>query len=652
MRCPEADYTGTLRRQAILVVLLTIVLRAPFLDIGAQWDDFNYLTAAKYSLQNPLHPAHARYVFLGEWHDMKGHPHPPGVAWTLGLLWRILGGFREIPFHAAFLGFNILAGLAGLILARRWVPRRALVAACLFLATPALAVSGTSFESDLPFLACWLASVAFLSEALIRGDRRLAWGSAILGGLAALFAYQAILLAAVLGLLILCERSQRRAWVWAPVVAPLIVLGAYQAFEAWTAGSLPLGVLSGHMRDKGWDALALKLRSGAALTAHLSFVLSLPLILAVARKRLLWWQWVCAAGAALAAGFALGDPSLLFVAPFFAGLLLLLWLAGSCARTPFLAGASLLFFAAACAIFFAGAQRYLLPLAPLLAILACRELEDRPKLLWAGVAFQLLFALAAGIVNRDHWNQTRSAALAALPDGNGRTFVSGEWGIRWYMEEAGAQPLTVNAALEPGDRLVANELNGRIPYRTGGGTLVTRAVFEIVPRLPLRLAGLDAKSGYAAVSFGLRPFDFSRGPVDRITVSDLVAAAPVLSWLPMNAPSAGAQIVAGVYGLEQNEWRWAERRAAFLLKRPDGAGRAVADIYLPPMSPARRFEVRLNGVKVGESTVPGEGAHRLEFPAPRPEGDVKLEILADRDFRQGADQRALSFIVRAVGFQP
>jgi hypothetical protein len=88
------------------------------------------------------------------------------------------------------------------------------------------------------------------------------------------------------------------------------------------------------------------------------------------------------------------------------------------------------------------------------------------------------------------------------------------------------------------------------------------------------------------------------------------------------------------------------------LKRPETAGRIVAEIYVPPMSPARRFELRLNGVKAGEAAVSGEGVHRLEFPAARPEGDAKLEILADGDFKQGADQRALSFIVRAAGYLP
>ncbi len=118
-------------------------------------------------------------------------------------------------------------------------------------------------------------------------------------------------------------------------------------------------------------------------------------------------------GGALTAGILVGDLSPLFVVPFFAGLLALAWLAVSMRESPFLAGASLLFFGMAVIIFFAGAQRYLLPMAAPLSILACLQLRDRPRLLWAGFAFQLVLGIAAATVNLEHWNQTRAIARAA-----------------------------------------------------------------------------------------------------------------------------------------------------------------------------------------------------------------------------------------------
>jgi hypothetical protein len=78
----------------------------------------------------------------------------------------------------------------------------------------------------------------------------------------------------------------------------------------------------------------------------------------------------------------------------------------------------------------------------------------------------------------------------------------------------------------------------------------------------------------------------------------------------------------------------------------------VAEVYVPGVSPARRFTLLVDGVNLGERTIPGEGEHAIAFPAPLPAGNPKVELIADRDFRSGADQRALSFIVKAIGYQP
>ena len=71
------------RKHILAVVAFVLFLRLPFLNQAIQGDDYYYLAAAQHAQTDPLHPHHARYVFLGEVIDMRGHPHPPGNAWVL-----------------------------------------------------------------------------------------------------------------------------------------------------------------------------------------------------------------------------------------------------------------------------------------------------------------------------------------------------------------------------------------------------------------------------------------------------------------------------------------------------------------------------------------------------------------------------------------
>ena len=144
-------------------------MRLPFLNQAIQGDDVYYLAAAEHAQIDPLHPNHVRYVFLGDRVDMRGHPHPPLNAWALGALLAVFGDVREVPFHAAYIVFSLIAAAAMWSLARRFSPQP-LWATLLFLATPAFVVNGNSFEADLPFLAFWMASIAlFVSRRLALG---------------------------------------------------------------------------------------------------------------------------------------------------------------------------------------------------------------------------------------------------------------------------------------------------------------------------------------------------------------------------------------------------------------------------------------------------------------------------------------------------
>src|SRR5579883_2437681 len=162
---PSCDGNPRCRRAARSLdrLALVLLLRLPFLNQAIQGDDHTYLTEAFHALIDPLHPMHTTDVFLGNPVDLRGHSHPPLDAWILAALIATFGEIREVPFHAVYMVFSIIATAAMWSLARRFSPHP-LWAALLFLAVPAFVVNGNSFETDVPFLAFWLAAVAlFLS---------------------------------------------------------------------------------------------------------------------------------------------------------------------------------------------------------------------------------------------------------------------------------------------------------------------------------------------------------------------------------------------------------------------------------------------------------------------------------------------------------
>ena len=252
-------------RLALAVILgVVLLIRLPFLNQAIQGDEVYYFAAAEHALIDPLHPNHVQYVFLGDRVDLRGFPHPPLNAWCLALLLAIFGDIHEVPFHAAYLLFSLVAALAMWSLAKRFSPHP-LWATLLFLAVPAFVVNGNSLESDLPFLAFWMAAVA----CFVAGERAPA---AIAMALAALAAFQAVFLTPILAVYVwLYRRNDRTAWLLT-LVPPATIL-AWELFERLSSGTLPAAVAAGYMSSYGWQALAYKLRNAAALTVHACFMI-------------------------------------------------------------------------------------------------------------------------------------------------------------------------------------------------------------------------------------------------------------------------------------------------------------------------------------------------------------------------------------------
>ncbi len=632
------------------LLAFAILIRLPFLNQAFQLDDASYLTGAEYVQKDPAHPWRASYVFLGERFDMSGHPHPPLNVWALGLVRAALGEVHEIPFHAAYVLWTLLAAAAAYSLARRFSARPT-IAALLFLVTPAFVVHGNALEADIPFTALWLAATAAFVRAVDTGNRRWLLASAAALALASLAAYQAVLLVPVLAAYIYWEARDRKRPLRADlltlgvVLLPIAVIGAYQLYQRMSTGALPASVLMGHFRNYGLQSLHNKARNALALTGHLGWLIFPALALAAfgrLRKPLLAAVIIGSAAAAFA------DPHPLFWISFGTGLTVL----AACTQRGdrFLRAWVLIFFGGALIVFFAGAARYLLPIALPVAILAVNALRDRPRWLAAGFAAQLAFSLALARSHYEQSNAVRDFARSIQPEG--RLWINGEWGLPYYGMQRGGQPLLRNQTVGPGEWILSNRLGYPIPVTVAGGVLQTVSERVVTPSVPLRLIALNSRSAFSTITFGVRPFDITTAPADVLRLERVEPRAVVHERILMSAPDASAQIVSGLYSLEAGQWRWASGRAIVLLKRPAGRARLEARIYIPPAAPGRRIELRVNGQSAGGQTLPGPGMYTVQSaPLPGGTGSASVEIAIDRTFSPPGDHRELGFIVHEIGFR-
>jgi len=582
----------------LIIVAVALLIRLPFLNQAIQGDDVYYLAGAEHAQIDPLHPHNFHIVSFGDSVDMRGFPHPPFNAWFLGLLLAVVGDIREVPFHAAYILFSLLAALAMWSLARRFSPHP-LWATLLFMAVPAFVINGNSLESDLPFLAFWMVAAACFVAQKWRA-------SAIALALASLSAYQAVFLTPILAVYVwLYLRRSRKAWALT-LVPPATIL-AWQIFERSSSGALPAAVLGGYMSSYGLEALANKLRSAAALAMHACFLVFpalLPGAIMVSSKR--------------------RDRD-----------------------TAFLAAWIVLFFLGAVAVFFAGSARYLLPMAAPVALMVSRM---RPKWLALGFAAQMALSLALAITNYQHWDAYRQFAAQLRPQTAGhRVYINGEWGLRYYLEADGGLPLERGQVLRPGNIVVSSRLAYPVEITAPVAPIAERAIRA---SLPLQLIGLEARSGYSTATKGVLPFDITAAPIDIVRADIVLERRPTLVYLPMNAPEARTQIVSGLYDLENGAWRWMSGEATVLLKSPPQPLPVEAVFNIPGAAPGRRVQLLLDGRPIASQTYSGPGGYTLRSPAQAPAGPTAtVTLIVDRTFSVPGDHRELGMVVSAMGFR-
>ncbi|MDQ6706186.1 MAG: hypothetical protein M3Z85_09475, partial [Acidobacteriota bacterium] len=390
----------------------------------------------------------------------------------------------------------------------------------------------------------------------------------------------------------------------AVMFTPVIGICLWQLFEFFTSGTFPFTVALGYHHS--FDRLALKLRNAEMLSIHACWIvfplLLPPAILAAWRHR---------------------DRDTLF---------LLGWI--------------VIFFCGALAFFYSGAARYLLPIAPAVALLVSRL---PPAWLATGFALQMALSISLAIVNYQHWDAYRAFAASLQSEtARHRTWVNGEWGLRYYLEAEGAVPLHRDQWVPTGDIVVTSELAYPVSYNHGGRALVLVARREIKPSFPFRLIGLRARSGYSTADKGLLPFDITASPIDEVRAEILETRAPILSDLPMNSPEAEQQILYGISKLEENRWRWMEERGAVSLKAPAQPLPVRMAFFIPEQAPARTVTISVDGKTVASQTFPGPGSYVMTTT---PQTGTQVSIAVDKTFTVPGDSRRLGLILTDAGFR-
>ncbi len=581
-----------------ILIAAIILIRLPFVNQAVTGDDVYYLASAEHAQIDPLHPNHTTYVFQGKEVDFRGYPHPPLNAWVLAGLIAVFGDVKEVPFHCAYLLFSLMAVTGMWVLAKRFSPAP-FWAVMLFISVPMFVVNGNSFEADVPLTAFFMAGVAAFVTGVDRRSVRWLAVAFLALGLSSLEAVQAVFVVPIL-FAYLWRHAKDWKVGWAGALAPVIVLSAWQCFEYLSIGKLPILMTSGYVLSYGLAKLQAKLVNFEGLTIQ-AFVLMWPLVFL--RK----WR----------------DPSFLLV-----------WIG--------------IFFLGAVAMFSDGSARYLLPIAAPIALLISRLPVKWVRVL---VAAQLALALLMAGANYQHWSGYRTFARSLSKETKARrTWANAEWGLRWYLEADGARPVHDQQRIPSGDMVVSSELAYPVPYSRGGSTLVPIASREITSVIPLRLIGLNSRSGYSTADKGLFPFGISNGPIDRVRADVLVEHHPTLEYLPMDAAEADDQIVSGIYGREgTTPWRWTAGAATVLLKVPSQPKPLHVELFIPGASNVRGVKVLGDGHEIYAHVFDKPGTYSIDT-VPSQAGNITLQF--DKTFSTPADHRELAVILTAIGYRP
>jgi Dolichyl-phosphate-mannose-protein mannosyltransferase len=545
-------------REATIVAAATVALTLPFIGKPFQIDDDIYLQGAEQILRSPLHPLSGTMRIFGElMPTYRFTQHPPGLSYFMAAVKLLSGRADEPTLHLSFLAFSVSAMLALYALSRRFTSSP-LPATLLVLATPAFLVMAHDLMTDVPFLALFLGATAAAVYGIDEGRLRLLLLFSVLLPLACFVQYRGVILIPPLLAYAVLRRRRIGATMLACVPAAVLFLlwGAYTRYELGVAHPLDAGSLIKY----GWGRLA------KDACAHLTFLggaTVCPVFLLYAiRDRLR----VVAAGLTLALGIAAAEAGFtmhyttgqrglffFFLATGFATLFAMLpsleltrrvWRGLRTGDTVAYADNAFLLLMVAVPLasqvvvnIFASVRGLLLSL-PFLVLLLTRHLERRAggrtgvlaAALWVGVALTLTGGLTLAVADLRFAEAARDVARRATTyrPAQHAAWFTGEWGFRHYLEREGFTSFTASDSLADGDVLVAAEVACPSDLGPVADRLHLVGTIESLPAFPITVMSFETHAGFYSNGWGLLPYSFAKGPLERVRVFRVGQAEPRL----------------------------------------------------------------------------------------------------------------------------
>jgi hypothetical protein len=556
------------KKTALLVFLLPLLLALPFINRAYFVDDHYFVEIATWLKAHPSLPYHFRADDAGpqnrgwEENGFVRMVNPLAHQYYLALLMKIWDASRQsrpAPEWFLRLGAVLLSCGSALLLfqfARRWT-YHPLLATLLILATPVFWLGSYSLLIDPTMMFFALAGLYAMVRSVELNSVWRGWAAGALLGLSILTKYPALFMLPLCAVWILLNAPDRkRLWRHAAVfIVPLAFLLAYSLYTAHLYGRPHIIAASERMMSTGaWPKIfsLLVFFAGSLLAPLAMWPLAAPRLRAVS---LLIGVALFALLASSAGGFTPLQAALLSV-----------WMATSIvflgeltlrsvhALLPFLNTRSYAglrhflhenhhdvfltcwimgFMWMMVVVMNWVAVRYYFLVAPAVVFMMVRLIErTRPAAAarWLSAMVALLFVVSGALAYADMKQAEPARAMGARLRASGvqggeRHFYLGDSFTMSYLKEAGWTPAFPETQFKPGDLVLSKDVTMPLAWffhKNLRGRLI--ATYDFPSHFPLKVMDYQGSAGFYASVWGALPFTWSWGPWERFRLFEILEA--------------------------------------------------------------------------------------------------------------------------------
>jgi hypothetical protein len=525
------------RHPGIVLSVVAAVCLLPFAGKAVHIDDALFIWAGQQMQVHWWDPYGSSVNWYG-WampiHEIT--KNPPIASGYIALVIAFFGE-QEIPLHLAFFVPAIACIVGTYSLAKRLgVP--ALQAALALLAMPVFLVSSTTLMCDVMMLAFWTWAVVFWIRGLDRQSASLLALAGVLAGLSALTKYFGIALVPLLFAYSLA-RSGGRDWRWLPwLLIPIAFAGIFEWSTRVFYGHGLLSEAFGYTEENriaSFGALGIKALAAISFTGGCCAIVLIcaPLL---ARFR----TWIAASVAAVVLALVLwrfplvGNPSRQFILGFaaqwslflLAGIAVLALPIMQMRRTRTAESWLLLLWVLGtfgfCLLNWTINGRSILPMAPAVAILLLRRIQDEERLT-SSFGWYALIGLAVSFAVAFADYRLAGSAPAAIREidrrvetmPKGTIWFQGHWGFQYYAQAKGWRPFDSRQPNpQSGDLIVLPVNNTNLhPIPPDSVERLFTTEIPVLPWLSTMSRPLDA--GFYSDQRGPLPFAFGIAPPEK-----------------------------------------------------------------------------------------------------------------------------------------